>query len=132
VTEEDNKQIEVHAGRPLEVWLAMAVNGGAALVFLLLAVIRQITEGGNGLLQVPLYLTVLAVIAVGLLIWRPRNVQLVFGIAALLPVLLHLLVVLGNQVWWLRTISGVLAAAYLYSVVLVNTKPARMHLSGRV
>lgn len=120
------------AQRPIEVRLAMLITGGAALVFLVVAIIRQLTEGGAGLLLVPIYLVVLAVIAIGLLIWRPRNVQLVFGIAVLLPVLLHLLVVLGNQVWWLRVLSGVLAAAYVYSLVLVNTKPARMHLAGRV
>ncbi|TDP97147.1 hypothetical protein [Labedaea rhizosphaerae] len=131
MTEEDPKQLTAMTRRPLEVWLAMGVNAGAALVFLLVAIVRQITEGGSGLLPVPIYLLVLAVVAVALLIWRPRNVQLLFGIAAVLPVLLHLLVVMGNQVWWLRTLSGVLAAAYLYSVVLVNTKPARMHLAGR-
>jgi hypothetical protein len=130
VTEED-KRVQAPAQRPVEVWLAMGINGGAALVFLVVAVVRQLTEGGGGLLQVPIYLVVLAAIAIALLVWRPRNVQLVFGIAALLPVLLHLLVALGNQVWWLRTLSGVLAAAYLYSVVLVNTKPARIHLAGR-
>jgi hypothetical protein len=132
VTEEDPKQLAAMTQRPIEVRLAMAINAGAALVFLVLAIVRQITEGGSGLLPVPIYLVILAAIAVALLIWRPRNVQLLFGIAALLPVLLHLLVVMGNQVWWLRTLSGVLAAAYLYSVVLVNTKPARIHLAGRV
>ena len=118
------------AGRPVEVRIAMALNIAAAVVFLVVAVVRVIVEGGGGLLQVPIYLVVLAGVAVGLLVWRPRNVQLVFGIAALLPVLLHLLIVLGNQTWWLRTLSGVLAAAYVYSMVLVNTKPARIHLSG--
>ena len=132
MTEEDAKQVQVPAGRPLEVRLAMAVNAGAALVFLVVAIIRQVTEGGSGLLPVPIYLVILAAIAIALLVWRPRNVQVVFGIAVLLPVLLHLLVVLGNQVWWLRTLSGVLAAAYLYSLVLVNTKPARLHLAGQV
>ena len=130
MTEEDEQQVRAPARRPLEVLLAMLVNGGAALVFVGLAIVRQVTEGGGGLLQVPIYLVILAAVAIALLIWRPRHVRLLFGIAALLPVLLHLLVAMGNQVWWLRTLSGVLAAAYLYSMVLVNTKPARIHLDG--
>jgi hypothetical protein len=131
VTEENAKQIEAPVGRPLEVRLAMVVCGGAALVFLALAIIRQVTEGGAGLFLVPIYMVILAVVGIFMLFWRPRHVRLLFGIAVLLPVLLHLLVAMGNQVWWLRTISGVLAAAYLYSLVLVNTKPARLHLDGR-
>jgi hypothetical protein len=124
------ERIAVPLGRPLEVRVAMIINGGAATVFFAVALIRQLVEGGGGLLAVPIYLVILAAGTIVLLVTRPRNTRLLAGITALLPVLLHLLVVLGGQAWWVRVLSGVLAATYVYSVVLINTKPARIHLDG--
>jgi hypothetical protein len=76
----------------------------------------------------PVVVTVLElVVAAGLVVgFRPARITAI--IVFLLLSLLHLLTTLNTGPVWVRVVSGVLSAAHVYGVVLLNTAPALVYL----
>lgn len=112
--------------RPLEVRLAAGIIAGAAAVFLGLAWLAE----DIGTLRFPVGSAMVAVIVVGLLFTSSRTARVAAIGAVTLLALAHTLIALGGLPWWARTISGVLAAAHVYVVILLLTRPARVYFGG--
>jgi hypothetical protein len=115
--------------RRSDIWVCAGMLGGAGLVFVVESVVRLATESGVGasLLYVPIAQAVLdllcaAVIVVGSRALRPGVLAI-----AVLGTLVHMVIVLGGGPIWTRAVSAVLAVAQVYAVVLLNTKPIRIH-----
>ena len=117
-------------GMPIEVRLTASIIGGGAVAFMVEALVRSSTDGGGGLLQVPIVFLLIALVSVGLLVMRPRAARVMVAFGALLPALLHMTIAVGNGPWWVRVISAVIGLGNVYAVVLVNTRPSREFLDG--
>jgi hypothetical protein len=113
---------------PAEVLISSVVAAGGALLFLLVGVIRWQVEGDAGWVRFPIIVAVLElVVAAGLVVgFRPARITAI--ILFLLLALLHLLATLNTGPVWVRVVSGVLSAAHVYGVVLLNTAPALTYL----
>jgi hypothetical protein len=113
---------------PPEVLIASVVAAGGALLFLLVGVIRWQVDGDAGWVRFPVIVAVLElVVAAGLMVgFRPARITAI--ILFLLLSLLHLLATLNTGPVWVRVVSGVLSAAHVYGVVLLNTAPALIYL----
>jgi hypothetical protein len=115
---------------PPEVFVPALVAVGGALLFLIMGLVRWQVDGDATWLRFPAVIAVLELVAAaGLVVgFKPARVTgiFVFGILALL----YLLVTLNEGPLWTRIVSGVLSAAHVYGVVLLNTGPAREHLGG--
>ena len=82
-------------------------------------------------LRLPIGAGILAVaVCVGLVL-RLRFARTVTMIVMGLFALVHLLIALDGGPWWIRLVSGLLCAAYIYVAVLVNTEPARHYLEPK-
>ncbi|PRY42419.1 hypothetical protein [Umezawaea tangerina] len=116
---------------PPEVLIAAVVAAGGALLFLLVGVLRWQLDGDSGWLRFPLVVAALElVVAAGLITgFRPSRITAV--ILFLLLALLHLLTTLNTGPVWARVIAGVLSAAHVYGVVLLNTNPALVYLKRK-
>jgi hypothetical protein len=113
---------------PPEVLIASVIAAGGALAFLLVGVIRWQVDGDAGWVRFPVIVAVLElVVAAGLMVgFRPARITAI--ILFLLLSLLHLLATLNTGPVWVRVVSGVLSAAHVYGVVLLNTAPALTYL----
>jgi hypothetical protein len=113
---------------PREIALSLLVLGGGAVLFLALAALRLAGEGGGDLLRLPTVLMIMAVAVCAGLVFRLRFARVVSIVVTLLVAAIYLLLTLGDGPPWVRLISGVLAAAHVYVLVMVNTEPARRYL----
>ncbi|HEX6341690.1 hypothetical protein [Umezawaea sp.] len=113
---------------PPEVLISAAVAAGGALLFLLVGVVKWQVDGDVVWVRFPAVVAALElVVAAGLVIgFRPARVTAI--ILFLLLALVHLLATLNDGPVWARVITGVLSAAHVYGVVLLNTAPALIHL----
>jgi hypothetical protein len=109
---------------PLEVRLAAALLVGSAVVFVLAGLLRMMTEGGGGLLSLPLLQLAFALGIAGGLLNGIRAARWAGFALALLGGLVHMIFALQPIPVWARIVSGLLAAAQVYAAVLLNTKPA--------
>lgn len=109
---------------PTEVKVCLGVFGAGALLFVAIALLWDAQN-----LRFPIGTGIVAVaVCVGLAV-RLRFARVVTIVVASLFALAHLLIALsGGAPWWVRAISGLLTAGYLYTAVLVNTEPARDYL----
>ncbi len=116
------------SGVPPEVLVASVVAVGGALLFLLVGVIRWQLDGDAEWLRFPVIVAVLEIVlAAGLMVgFRPARLTSI--IVFLLLALLHLLATLSNGPVWARVVTGVLSAAHVYGLVLLNTAPALTYL----
>jgi hypothetical protein len=115
---------------PTEVFIATVIGAAGALAFALMGLVQWQVEGDSVLIKFPVIVAALGLLAVGGLVTRLRPARLtaacVFGLVALV----HLLAVLNDVPVWIRVASGVLSAAHVFAVVLLNTRPARLHFLG--
>ncbi|WP_367136830.1 hypothetical protein [Saccharothrix sp. HUAS TT1] len=115
---------------PVEVSTATLIGAAGALAFVLMGVIQWQVHGDSAYVKFPVIIAVLELLAVVGLVAGPRPARLVaacvFGLAALV----HLLTVLNQGPVWIRVLSGLLSAAHVFAVVLLNTRPARVHFLG--
>ncbi|ALG12796.1 hypothetical protein [Kibdelosporangium phytohabitans] len=112
---------------PTEVKVPLAVIGFGAVLFVVVALLWDTQN-----LRFPIGAGIVAVaVCVGL--WtRLRFVRVVTIVVTSLFALAHLLIALsGGAPGWVRAVSGLLTAAYLYTAVLVNTQPARDYLEHK-
>jgi hypothetical protein len=111
---------------PLEVKVAAGVTGLGAILFVLVSLAR-----GADTLRLPIGVAIVAVaVCVGLLV-RLRFARTITMVVVSVFAVLHLLIALSDGPWWVRVVSGVLTAGYLYVAVLVNTEPARQYLEPK-
>ena len=111
---------------PVEVKIPAAVIALGAVAFLAVDLVMS-----SDSLRLSVGASILAVaVCVGLLA-RLRFVRFVTMIVVFVLAVLHLLIALGDAPVWVRLVSGVLTAAYIYSAVLVNTEPARQYLESK-
>jgi len=124
------KQVLPGSSAPLEIKIASLVLAGGGLVFLLTFLVLGIQAGDLGSLILP---GPVALISLGLGAGLLAGVGPVRFPALLWTVLVALLdasfALLASEVW-LAVLSGVLAAAHVYALVLQITLPARRHMGS--
>ncbi|WP_016697346.1 hypothetical protein [Actinoalloteichus spitiensis] len=112
---------------PLEVRVSIGVLSGGGLLFLVLGLVRLVTEGGSDIMVLPTMITML-VLAASVSIYAGRPSLRALGLAgATLAGLLYLLLAMSDGPWWLTVVGLLLAASAFYTLVLLNTGPARRY-----
>ncbi|WP_132120030.1 hypothetical protein [Actinocrispum wychmicini] len=110
----------------MEVRIATGVVALGALVFVAVALAR-----GADTLKLPVGAAILAAaVCVGLVV-RLRFVRVIAIGAVFVLAVVHLLIAMSDGPWWVRLVSGVLTAGYVYCAVLLNTLPARQYLEPK-
>jgi hypothetical protein len=115
----------------VEVKVTTSLFPGIALLYVLLGVVMVTTSGASArsLLLPVVSLALGGLVAGGLALRMPSSRFFGFGVGALLA-LLHTIVLLAAELWWVKIFSGLAAAGYVYSVVLLNSMPVRRYLLG--
>ena len=112
---------------PFDVWLCALLVGGAGVIFLVESLVRLFSEGGAGILAVPIVLLVLEAGAAVAILGGVRWARPVVLIVVIICALLHMVIALGQGALWTRVVSAILAIAQVYALVALNTKPVREH-----
>ncbi|GAA1341680.1 hypothetical protein [Saccharothrix algeriensis] len=115
---------------PTEVRLATLVGAAGGLLFLLEGALRWQGDGDAAWVRFPLVVLVLELLVVGGLLARLRPARLTAAVVYGLVGLVHLLAVLNQGPVWVRVLSGVLSAGHVFGLVLLNTRPARLHFGA--
>jgi hypothetical protein len=109
-----------------DVRVSALLVGGGGLVFLAESLI-QLSSQGAGILELPIIALVLQSAAAAIILTGNRMARPVALIVVILAALMHMVILLGEGPVWTRIVSGLLAAAQMYALVLLNTKPVRAH-----
>ena len=114
-----------------EVKVAAALLAGLGLAYLVLGIVIVTTsEASPRTLLLPVASVILGgLVAGGLALRMPSSRILGFGVAALCG-LIHAFLLLASTVIWFKIFSGLLAAGYVYAIVLLNSGPMRRYLYG--
>ncbi|MFD1147468.1 hypothetical protein [Saccharothrix hoggarensis] len=115
---------------PPEATLATLLGAGGGLAFVLMGLIQWQVEGDSGWMRFPVTVAVVELVVVGGLYAGLRPARLAAAIVYALVALIHLLAVLNDGPVWLRVLSAVLSAVHVFGVVLLNTRPVRIHFLG--
>ncbi|QQQ74984.1 hypothetical protein IOD16_28255 [Saccharothrix sp. 6-C] len=115
---------------PTEVFLAILIGAAGGLAFVLMGLVQWQVEDDSSWVRFPVVVAVLELLAVAGLVARPRPARLIAAFVFGLVALIHLLAVLNQGPVWLRVLSGLLSAVHVFAVVMLNTKPARIHFLG--
>jgi hypothetical protein len=124
------KQVLPGSSAPLEIKLASLVLAGGGLLFLLTFLVLGIQAGDLGSVILP---APVAVISLGLgagLLAGARPVRIPALLWTVLAAVLYAAFALLATEIWLAVLTGVLAAAHVYSLVLQITLPARRHMGS--
>ena len=115
----------------VEVKVAAALLVGLGLAYLVLGIVIVTTsEASPRTLLLPAASVILGgLVSGGLALRMPSSRFLGFGVAALFA-LLHAFLLLGGTVIGFKVFSGLLAAGYVYAIVLLNSGPMRRYLYG--
>ncbi|MEV0680502.1 hypothetical protein AB0I60_28705 [Actinosynnema sp. NPDC050436] len=117
-------------GTPIEVRLAVLVGAVGGLLFVVEGLIRWQGDGDPSWIKFPVILLVLELLVAGGLVAGLRLVRPVGAVVYALVALVHLLAVLNEGPAWVRVLSGLLSALHVFGVVLLNTRPSRLHFGG--
>jgi hypothetical protein len=118
------------APAPLEIKVASLILAGGGLLFLLTFLVLGIQAGDLGSVILP---APVAVISLGLgagLLAGVRPVRIPALLWTVLVAILYAAFALLAFDVWLAVLSGVLAAAHVYALVLQITLPARRHMGS--
>jgi hypothetical protein len=115
---------------PPEVALTILIGVVGGLAFILMGAIQWQLDGDASWIKLPVIVAVLELLVVGGLVAGPRAARLTAAIVFGLVALIHLLAVLNQGALWIRVLSGLLSAAHVFAIVLLNTRPARIHFIG--
>ncbi len=115
---------------PIEARLGTLVGVVGGLLFVLEGVFRWQGDGDTAWLKFPIIILVLELVVVGGLLADIRFARPTAAVVYSLVGLVHLLAVLNDGPVWVRVLSGVLCAGHVFGVVLLNTRPARLHFGG--
>lgn len=110
-----------------DVWLGALLVAAPGVVFLVESLIRAFTEGGDGILALPVVLLVLEGGAAVAVLTGTRWARPLVLILVILAALLHMVIALGEGLLWTRMVSAILAVSQVYVLVVLNTKPVREH-----
>ncbi|TVT49672.1 hypothetical protein FNH05_16720 [Amycolatopsis rhizosphaerae] len=115
----------------VEVRVTIGLLLGLGLAYVALgAIIVTTSEASPRTLLLPLASLVLGgLVAGGLALRMPSARFLGFAVVALLAIL-HAFLLLASAVMWFKLFSGLLAAGYVYTGVLLNSGPMRRYLLG--
>ncbi|WAL67318.1 hypothetical protein ORV05_05900 [Amycolatopsis cynarae] len=115
----------------VEVRVTIGLLLGLGLAYVALgAIIVTTSEASPRTLLLPLASLVLGgLVAGGLALRMPSSRFLGFAVVALLAIL-HAFLLLASAVMWFKLFSGLLAAGYVYTGVLLNSGPMRRYLLG--
>lgn len=113
-----------------EVLVSSACAFGGALVFFVVGLVLWRTSGDADVLKLPSFVALVELPIAACLLLGLRFAHYPAMAVFVLVALLHLVITLADGPVWARVASGVLAAAHIYGVVLLNTGPAREHLGG--
>lgn len=109
---------------PTEVKVALGVIGLGAVLFVATGLAWDTQN-----LRLPIGTGIVAVAVCVGLFFRLRFVRVVTMVVTVLFAIVHLLIALSDAPpWWVRVVSALLTAGYVYTAVLVNTEPARHYL----
>ena len=124
------KQVLPGSSAPLEIKVASLILAGGGLVFLLTFLVLGIQVGDLGSIILPAPVAVISLgLGAGLLGGiRPVRIPALLW-TVLVAVLQASFALLATDVW-LAVLSGVLAAAHVYALVLQITLPARRHMGS--
>ncbi|MFJ6672638.1 hypothetical protein ACIQMJ_16135 [Actinosynnema sp. NPDC091369] len=115
---------------PTEAFLAILIGAAGGLAFVFMGLVQWQVEDDPTWIKFPVIVAVLELLAVGGLVAGLRPARLTAAFLFGLVALIHLLAVLNQGPVWIRVLSGVLSAAHVFAVVMLNTKPARIHFLG--
>ncbi|WP_158842980.1 hypothetical protein [Saccharothrix deserti] len=115
---------------PVEAFVATMIGAAGGLLFVLMGLIQWQVEADSTWVKFPVIIAVLELLAVGGLLAGLRPARLTAAFLFGLVALIHLLAVLNQGPVWIRVMSGLLSAAHVFAVVLLNTRPARIHFIG--
>ncbi|RKT56823.1 hypothetical protein [Saccharothrix australiensis] len=115
---------------PVEVRLATLVGAAGGLLFVVEGLIRLQADGDAAWVKFPLIVLVLELLVVGGLLARLRPARLTGAVVYALVALIQLLAVLNEGPVWVRVLSGLLSAGHVFGLVLLNTRPARLHFGA--
>ncbi|MFC0545252.1 hypothetical protein [Kutzneria chonburiensis] len=124
------RQVLPGSAAPVEIKIAALVLAGGGLVFLLTFLVLGIQAGDLGSIILP---APVAVISLGLgagLLGGIRPVRIPALLWTVLCALLYASFALLAIEVWIAVLSGILAAAHVYSLVLQITLPARRHMGS--
>ena len=115
----------------VEVKVTAGLLLGLGLAYLVLGIVIVATsEASPRTVILPIASVVLGgLVAGGLALRMPSSRFFGFGVAALFAIL-HAFLLLGSTVIWFKIFSGLLAAGYVYTIVLLNSGPMRRYLYG--
>ncbi|MEU4803241.1 hypothetical protein [Actinosynnema sp. NPDC023587] len=117
-------------GSPVEVRLAVLIGAVGGLLFVVEGLVRWQGDGDPAWIKFPIIVLVLELLVAGGLLAGLRLVRPAGAVLYALIGLIHLLAVLGDGPVWVRVLSGVLSALHVFGVVLLNTRPSRLHFGG--
>ncbi len=112
--------------RRTEIRISSLLVAGAGLVFLLESLFL-LPRQGLGILYLPLAVFALNSLATWIILTGNRALRAPVLVVVVMGVLVHMVIMLGGGPVWSRVISGVLAAVSVYALVILNTKPVRIH-----
>jgi hypothetical protein len=112
--------------RTPEIRTSTVIVGAIGLVFLV-ANLVLLHSNGVGILYLPLVLFVLDSASVWIVLTGNRVLRTLALVVVVLTALVQMVSLLGNGPLWFRICCGVLAAASVYALVVLNTKPVRVH-----
>ncbi|WP_158888822.1 hypothetical protein [Amycolatopsis anabasis] len=116
---------------PAEVKVVAGLLVGIGLVHTLLGVIIVSTSEASGrTVMLPITALVLgSLVAAGLALRMPSSRIAGFAVVVIFAIL-HVLVLMAGELLWLKLFSGLAAAGYVYTGVLLNSMPVRRFLLG--
>jgi hypothetical protein len=109
-----------------DVRVCAALIGGAGVIWLVESLFRLSGQPTN-IIVVPIIALVLEAAAAVVVVTGNRVLRPGALVITVLGALLHMVILLGDTPIWTRIVSGILAAAQIYALVLLNTKPIREH-----
>ena len=114
------------AWKQTEVRVSASLVLAGALIFLLQGFLLLGSEGAT-ILYVPIVMLLFNVGFAWIILAGNRSLRPVVLILVIIEVILQMIVLLGNGPVWARVMSGLAAAVLLYTQVVLNTKPVRVH-----
>ncbi|HVV22998.1 MAG TPA: hypothetical protein VHF06_26410 [Pseudonocardiaceae bacterium] len=114
------------AWRRTEVRVSSGLVAATGLIFLV-ANLTLLSSNSSSILYLPVVLVVLDALSSWIILTGNRPLRTPALVVVVLNALVLMVTLLGNGPLWFRILSGVLAAASVYALVILNTKPIRVH-----
>ncbi|RZQ60014.1 hypothetical protein [Amycolatopsis suaedae] len=115
----------------IEVKVVVALMLGVGLADVLVAaVLYTAPHASAAVFLVPATSLILGGLVAAGLVLRMRSSRFAGYGVAILFALIHAFLMLGAQLWWIKVICGLAAAAHIYAVVLLASGPVLRHVGS--